>query len=525
MTNIIPDGLISGFVVKAPTPKGGFDVGPANDVERPAIAKYTDVGNSERFVRDHAGQIRYVTSWGRWLTWDSNRWVLDHNVGPEHRGKQTAKLMLEEALEKVRLAKGGDAAGDGSGMVKVKNTPEAKRKREQRNKAKDDAKAAVGWALRTHGSSTIKAMIGLARSAPQISTVHTKLDADPWLLNVANGTLNLRTGELHPHRPEDLITKLAPVTYDPKAKCPAWDKFLDRAMGSNAELISYLQRMVGYALTGTVREHVLGFFFGGGANGKSTFLGIIQEMLGDYAVQAPRGLLFTSKTPQHETQFTTLFGARFAVCPEIDDGAAFDEALVKDLTGGDDITARRMREDHWTFSPTHKLFLAGNHKPRVRGTDEGIWRRIRMIPWTVTIPREDRDPELKEKLRAELPGILAWAVRGCLEWQATGLGDPAAVLEATAGYREQSDPLKEFFDLHCVFDPKACVARAILRTEYKTYCEENGAEPLGAKRFAEALHARGVAGGKARIRDGSKIRDAWRGVRLMTEAERTGVGQ
>ena len=222
-------------------------------------------------------------------------------------------------------------------------------------------------------------MVTLAKSIPSVAITHDQLNADPMLLNVETGTINLRTGLLREHRRKDLMTKIAPVCFDPNATAPTWDAFLARAMGDSGELVNYLQRMVGYALTGSVEEHVVGFLFGGGANGKSTFLSTIHAMLGDYASPAPGGLLFRSRGERHPTELASLHGRRFVTCSEIEEGQAFDEALVKDLTGGDPIECRRMREDFWMYQPSHKLFLGGNHKPSVKGDDEGIWRRMRLI--------------------------------------------------------------------------------------------------------------------------------------------------
>jgi putative DNA primase/helicase len=472
------------------------------------VAEQTDLGNSERFVRDHAGVVRFVGSWSKWLTWTGARWALDVVGGAEQLGKETVRKMLAEAgNEHAAAVAAAERSLDDAELLDLA-------KERQRR-----AHSGLEWALESHGHPRIRSMVQLARSAPELAVTHADLDADPWALNCANGTVDLRTGKLRPHDPSDLITKLAPVDFHADAPCPTWDAFLARTMGGDPDLVEFLRRMVGYALTGVIREHVLGFLFGGGANGKSTFLNTMHAMLGDYAVRAPRGLLFRARGgDRHETELTTLFGARFVSCAEVDEGAVFDEALVKDLTGGDPITARRMREDHWTFTPTHKLFLAGNHKPQVRGADEGIWRRIRLVPWTVTIPTAERDGSLPEKLRAELPGILAWAVRGCLEWQRDGLGDPGAVLAATDAYRAESDPLREFFVLHCVFAPDDRVPRKQIRGAYEDYCKENGAEPLGAKRFAAGLKQRGVR--DTTVRHGGKVLDGWAGVRLATEQER-----
>lgn len=471
------------------------------------IARFTDLFNAECFVADHRDRLRFVATWGKWLVFDGKRWTQDESGRAFDLAKRTVRGGYTKASDECRAA-----------QEALTRAGEDEELRDVAAKRLNEAQLLYTWAKRSHDASRIRDMVSLAKSAPELALVHGQLDADPWALNVANGTLDLRTGELRPHDPRDLVTKLAPVVFDPRATCPTWEAFVSRAMGGSAELVAYLRRLTGYSLTGVIREHVLAFCFGSGANGKSTFLNALHEALGDYSGRAPRTLLFRSRGERHETELTTLFSARFVVCPEVAEDADFDEALVKDLTGGDPITARRMREDFWSFAPTHKLWIAGNHLPRVRGSDEGIWRRIRLIPWTVTIPREERDATLPEKLRAELPGILNWAVRGCLEWQAEGLGDPLAVTQATAGYREQSDPLREFFDWACVFHADARMPRARLRETYEHWCEEIGAEPLGARRFANGLAARAVTGGP--IRCAGKVVNGWRGVRLTTDEER-----
>ena len=456
-------------------------------------ADRTDVRNAERLVELRGGDLRFVGTWGRGLAWDGKRWQLDDSGLWQQAAVETSRALFDEAMAESRAASGDEVRG----------------KR---------AKANLAWASKTQNSARITSMVTLARSTPSVVITHDKLDADAMVLNVANGTLDLRTGRLREHRRDDLITKLAPVVFDAKATAPTWAAFIERAMGGSAELVDYLQRIVGYALTGEVREHVLGFFFGGGANGKSTFLSTLHAMLGDYASPAPRGLLFRSRGERHPTELASLHGRRFVTCSEIEEGQAFDEALVKDITGGDPIECRRMREDFWSFAPTHKLFLAGNHKPTVRGDDEGIWRRMRLVPWTVTIPEAERDTALPDKLRAELPGILAWAVRGCLEWQAKGLDAPAAVRDATSKYREENDTLGEFFRLSVAFEAGATIARKALREAYQAHCTDNGAEPFGAKRFASRLREHGVT--ETTVREGMRVVDGWKGVRLATDAER-----
>ncbi len=471
----------------------------------------TDLRNAERLVELHGADLRFVGAWSRWMTWNGKCWSLDDSGAVMRAAAATARRLVEEALAELAVANQIFASAPQNDAAAA---------------SKKDAERVLAWCIGSQNERRLAAMVTLAKSFVSICVSHEKLDADPQALNVDNGTLDLRTGTLRPHRRADLITKLAPVTYDAMATCPVWEWFLDRAMGSDGELVRYLQRMLGYSLTGLTREHALGFFFGGGANGKSTCLSTIHAMLGDYAAPAPRGLLFRSRGERHPTELASLFGRRFVTCAEIESGQAFDEAFVKDLTGGDVLTARRMREDFWSFAPTHKLFIAGNHKPLVRGDDDGIWRRMRLVPWTVTIPPEERDKMLSEKLRAELPGILAWCVRGCVAWQQHGLGEPPAVKNATAAYRNESDVLGQFFDSNLVFEPTARVVRKTLRTTYEEWCTEQGYEPFGARRFAERLRARGVV--DKGVREGARVLDGWQGVRLATAEERAarvwGVG-
>lgn len=468
----------------------------------------TDVENAERLVEMHADDLRYVGSWGKGLAWDGSRWIIDDKGYWTRAAIKTARVLLVEATEAVEVAT----------LAVEEAKAKDKKAQDEANGALARANKRYAWAHTSQSAARIKAMIELAHSVPRIILHHSQLDADPWLLNVRNGTIDLKTGELREHRREDLITKIATVDFDPDAGCPRWESFVSRVMGDDAEVISYLQRIIGYALTGSVQEHILGFFFGGGANGKSTFLSTIHAMLGDYASPAPRGLLFRSHGEKHPTEYASLHGRRFVTCSEIEEGQAFDEALVKDLTGGDPIECRRMREDFWTFQPTHKLFLAGNHKPTVRGDDEGIWRRMRLVPWLVTIPEAERDTTLVDKLREELTGILAWAVRGCLSWLKDGLKTPAAVTGATRAYREENDVVGEFMTTALVFDPEARIARKDLRETYEAFCAEAGVEPLGGKRFAGRLRERGVRG--TAVRKGMSVVNGWCGVRLMTDAER-----
>ncbi len=471
-----------------------------------ATLKRTDLAAAERLVAERGDDLRFVGAWKKWLAWDGARWKLDDENGAALCAIETAKVVAEEAL----------AACDS-----VNRRIAASGKSDALDEEKKEADRNLAWAASLQSASKVRATLTLAAALPALAVSHANLDADPWVLNVPNGTIDLRTAELRPHRREDLITQLAPVAYDPDAKCPTWDAFLERAMGGDGHMLAYLQRLVGYTITGSTREHVLAFCYGEGANGKSTFLNTLHSMLGDYATPARRKLLFARRNEGHATEIATLFRKRFVTCSEIAQGQAFDEELTKDLTGGDPLNCRRMCEDEWRFDPTHTIFVAGNHRPIVRGDDEGIWRRIRLIPWTVTIPAEERDKALPERLRAELPGILAWAVRGALEWQRVGLGDPPAVADATAAYRESQDVLGQYFAERTRLDPAARMTRKALREDYEAWCRDVGHEPLGARRLSEALTSRGVR--PCNVREGMRFANGWAGVRLATDADKVGA--
>ena len=473
----------------------------------------SDLRNAELYVEMHRSRVLYVHAWGKWLIWDGKRWLIDDVGGALRLAGETARVMLAEAIDELR---------DAHEALRVALLLGDDAKIDTAKLAERRAKQLVAHAGKSQDARKLHAMLDLARAHAEIAIRYQDLDADPLLLNVANGTIDLRTGKLRPHDPADRITKLTSVAFDPEAKCPTWDAFLSQAQAGNEEMLAFLRRARGYLLTGLINEHVLFFLFGPTGTGKSTYFVTLHALLEEYAVRAPRGLLFQTKGAQHSTDLTMLFGARFVSLSEIDLDSTFDEALVKDLTGGESVTARRMREDNWTFIPTHKLGLPGNHKPNIRNFDDAIRRRVRLIPWTVQ--PSTPDTSLVAKLASELTGILADAVRGCLEWQRVGLGEPVEVREATDAYRDESDVLGEFFRLYLTFaDPNAAVARRTVRGVYESYCDENGLTPVGAKRFAAKLRANGVSDTSVRLPNG-KPADAWRGVRLLTDAERMAAG-
>jgi putative DNA primase/helicase len=311
-------------------------------------------------------------------------------------------------------------------------------------------------------------------------------------LNCPNGTIDLRTGGLRPHRREDYVTKLCPTRYDPAATCPAWDRFLGSIFTGDEELIGFIRRLLGYCLTGDTREHVLAVFYGHGGNGKSTFVEVSMGTLGpDYAGKVDQDLLLAKRGESHPTGKADLRGKRLMVANETADGRRLDEATVKELTGGDTVKARFMKQDFFQFAPTHKLVICSNYKPAVRGTDAGIWRRIRLVPFTARFwspdepgqPGEDRpdhlraDKGMKDRLLAEREGILAWMVRGTREWLAAGdLGTPAAVAAATVEYRQEEDMFGRFLQERCERDGLFRVRSSVLYAAFKTWCAVNGVD-------------------------------------------------
>jgi putative DNA primase/helicase len=331
------------------------------------------------------------------------------------------------------------------------------------------------------------------------------------LLNVENGTLNLRTGELEKHKKEDYITRLAQVTYDPKATAPTWDRFLNEIMQENAALVEFLRRGIGYAATGSTEEQCLFILYGTGANGKSTFLNTLKALLGDYSQQTPTDSLLVKRDGAIPNDLARLKGARLVTAIEAEDGKRLAESLVKQLTGGDTITARFLRQEFFEFEPTFKIFLATNHRPVIKGTDNAIWRRIRLIPFDVTFPEDQQDRHLSKKLMEELPGILNWVIHGCLDWREMGLDIPDKVLEATQGYREDMDVLGGFIGECCETGVRFTSRAKELYKRYEQWCADNGERPASNKKFGQSLIERGFE------KDRSKHGIIYYGIQLVTD--------
>lgn len=434
-----------------------------------------DYGNARRLVRIHGRDLRYVAVWGSWLVWDGTRWKKDGDGAAMRYAKRTSLSVFDEAKE---------AASKGK-----------------------DAQALSKWANRSLSGKALREMLAIAESEEEVIATTEDLDTDPWLFNVSNGTVDLRTGELLPHSRDDLITHVGGVEYQPDAQAPRWEAFLERIMDGDRELIGFLQRAAGYSLTGVTREQCLFMPYGTGANGKSIFLGRLSTLMGDYAETAESTSFLNKGQDTVRNDLAKLAGARYVTAIEVDQGRRMAEALVKQVTGEDPITARFLRQEYFSFLPQFKLWMAANHKPSIRGGDHGIWRRIHLIPFTVTIPPEERDADLAAKLEEELPGILNWAIRGCLDWQRGGLRVPDSVRAATAQYESEMDPIGAFFD-DCVelmqddptsgaalwapgegFDPVPAIS---FYQAYTEWCEANGERPLTNRTFGDRVKQRGV---------------------------------
>ena len=336
------------------------------------------------------------------------------------------------------------------------------------------------------------------------------------LLNVTNGVIDLETGELLPPSRDLFLTKIIDIEYDKNAKCPEWENFIELITGGDKELQFFLQLAVGYTLTGQTDEHCLFFLYGTGQNGKTTFTETIRRLLGDYAqrIDIEALMQYWKQGNAANPHIASMAGSRFVLSSEIPENRKLNESLVKDLTGGDAMTARYLFSNPFTFSPTHKLWLFGNHKPKVSGTDWGFWRRIRVIPFNVTIPEKSRRPMSKvlASFNEELPGILTWAVGGCLLWQSNGLEMVGIVKDATIEYRTEQDLVQQFLDEKCEMHPENKVDKGVLFDTWRNWCEDVGekqAKRRTKKWLTRQMTSRGCehTGEGKRMLSGVKLRN------------------
>jgi putative DNA primase/helicase len=408
---------------------------------------YSDEVLAQNFIDKHVADLRYTALWGQWLMWDGRRWAPDDKLA-------TFSFARQLCYEQARLAESRDA----------KNIASA---------------------------GTVAAIERLARADQRIAVIVNEWDADPWLLNTPSGTVNLQTNEMRKHDPDDKLTKVTGVAPDANCPIPRWTRFLATVTDGNSELIAFLQRTAGYSLTGSTREHALFFLYGTGANGKTTFLNAITACAGEYHRVAPIETFTASNTERHPTELAGLRGARLVTAVETEEGRRWDESKIKALTGGDTISARFMRQDFFQYMPQFKLIIAGNHKPGLRSVDEAIRRRFNLIPFTVTIPPEDRDPDFPEKLKIELPGILAWMIEGCRAWQQQGLAPPQIVTEATAAYLESEDAISAWLDECCQRDPTSFATLTHLFVSWNQWATKNGEYAGTTKKLASTLESKG----------------------------------
>jgi putative DNA primase/helicase len=433
-----------------------------------------DLGNANRLVHRHGRDIRYCFDTRHWLVWTGSRWADDRQSLIQGKADEMVHEMYQSAYS-------------------IDNEKEAKKQ--------------SAWALQSQNRSRLDSMIALAQAKVPIEI--DKLDADPMLIGVENGYVDLKTGELLPAERGRYVTKIAAVEYDAEAKAPRWLQFLDEIFAGNTELIEFVQRAVGYSLTGDTREQCFFLLHGRGRNGKSTFIETLLSLLGPHAMATqPETIMMTRRdSGSASPELAAMPGIRLLSTVETQENRRLNESLVKQLVGGDRITARKLYADFFQFYPEFKLWLASNYLPEIKDTSYAMWRRIRLVPFDVQFTDETDDQDLKRKLLAELPGILTWAVQGCRAWQRDGLTAPASVLKATVEYQHSQDPIADFIDERIELSDVFVSTKAEVYRTYETWCKKNGEIPLSNLRLTADLKARGWI--DARLHGGIR---SWKGV-------------
>ena len=455
----------------------------------------TDSANASRLARLHGDKLRYIVEWKSWAVWDGTHWERDpSDVLAAELAKHIAQDIFKDAL------------------LLEDETPR---------------KRAMGWAFGSANAHRIAAALKLARGVGGIPISLEDLDRQWWLLGVRNGVIDLRTATHRDALPEDLMTMQAAVTYDPNATCPQWEKAV-AAWFPDPSMRDYLQRLCGHALVGTQEaEHIVVIHYGDGANGKGTFFRVIGRILGPYFTVLHKSLLVHTRHTAHDTEVAKLFRTRLAVAVETDKRQRLAEAQLKNLTGGDRISARRLYENPWEFEPTHSLHMQTNFLPEIEGRDEGIWRRVKVLPWTETFDGSRRDNKLATKLQIEAPGILNWLIEGVLAWQENGLDEPDAVVKATAAYRETEDILARFAgQTGLTFDTNSLLPHWRLLIRIETWCTEEGiGRPPPAKDVTAFMHSHNATDRRQNIKGEDGVRrklKVWTGARFKegeTEAD------
>lgn len=413
--------------------------------------KLTEMGNAERIAYEYGHVIKYINDIG-WFIWDGKRWKVDTKKEIE---RITAKVLRS-------LSKSDDEAeGKWSRMCERRNI--------RMNSIKD--------------------------LMPLVPGERGDFDRHKFLFNVENGVVDLKTGKLLQHDRELGLTKITNIAFDENAKCPEWLKFLNQIFLGDQALVEYMQRLIGYSLTGDISEQIMMFLVGGGSNGKSTFINTIKDLMGDYGKQAKSDTFIKKKESGANNDIARLVGSRFVSAIESEEGEKLADSFVKQITGGEPVLARFLRQEFFEFIPEFKVFFTTNHKPIIGGLDEGIWRRVKLIPFNLSLPAHKRDKRLPEKLSLEMPGILNWAIEGCMKWQRDGLKEPKVVAEATGKYKDDMDILAPFLDEICYVEERENESIMIeakeLYNTYERWCFNSGERSLGNRSFYRMLETKG----------------------------------
>lgn len=488
---------------------------------RPEPYRLTDVGNAERLVDRFGGLVRWCSDMpGEGiLVYDGHRWEPDRLRVSDRLAKAVARDLVEEARAAQIAA---DQTAERAAAM-GKDDPEKPAAMLAAKRLGAVALRAKRWAEASEMGTRLREMAVMARS--DVAVRQDRLDADPWALNTLGGVVDLRTGDIAPHHPDRLMTKITGATARlPPDPAPVWVSFLRRIMGGDDSMVDFIQRVLGYCLTASTREQCLFVLHGSGSNGKSTFLDTVRAVLGDYAMHTRAETFIVKEGSGIPNDVAALRGARVVTASEIKQGAKLDESLIKEMTGDAAMTARFMRGEFFTFEPTFKVLWALNHRPVIRGTDHGIWRRLRLIPFEEKIEDHEKDRDLGMKLEAERDGILAWMIHGCALWQEQGLAPPERVLLATKEYREDMDILKDFLDEMCLTGDGYECGNTELYAAFRRWADDNGEREKSQRWFSQALHDRGFR--QAERRDRGR---RWRNLSLrpvaVADAYRPGWGQ
>ncbi len=426
--------------------------------------KTTQLGNAERFVAHHKGQVLYCHSWRKWLLWNGKQWKPDESGQIFHKATDTVRSIYREASSIQQ----------------------------------DDIREAVGkHARRSESRFEIEAMLALAQA--QLAVKPQQLDCDPMLFNCQSGVIDLRTGALNKHCSGDLLSKISPVHYDATSKCPIWLAFLYRTFREDEALVSFVQRVLGYSLTGAVSEKAMFVLHGDGDNGKTTLLEAFRYVLGDYAgVVDISSLMQSAQNSDTQRTVAELLGKRFVTSSETEEGQKLNESRIKNMTGMARLVGRTQSGKPVAYAPLFKLFIDANHKPVIRGSDTTIWNRIRLLPFEVSIPKHEQDRQLLQKLRSEAPGILAWAVRGCLEWRQVGyLVNPAAVDSAVNEYKDEMDIVAEFVAECCEVGEHLEESASKLYAAFRSWCDSRREAYISNTAFGRRLQQKKFEGSRS----------------------------